>query len=55
MFYFIGLLILAAAIYVGVKAYDGDGFEWKKGIGALVALIVGLWVMFSELIHSIAK
>lgn len=53
--YIIGLLIIAAALYVAWKARTDAGFDWKKGIGALLALIAGLWVMLTDWLNHIVQ
>lgn len=55
MFYFIGLLILAAAIYVAFKSYTDTGFDVRKGLVALGALLAALLVSAGDWLGHFGK
>jgi hypothetical protein len=53
--YTIGLLLLAAAIFIVWKSWTKEGFNWRTGIGALAALLAGLLVMAADWLNTMAQ
>jgi hypothetical protein len=54
MLAFILILVLAAlGAYLALKAKTPDGWDWKKGVAALVALGAAIWAYASDFLSSV--
>lgn len=49
------LILLAAAAYVVYNAQTSTGWDWKKGIGALMAVIAAWWTWTSDWLGSLLQ